>query len=268
MTRRKLLLLCDKAREIMADMSSRFIQFREVLLVIENKADANGLTKGNTLLRAVRARGDRILQTAGHNQLLTRAVLRNRLLLPETRIATEIIKGDEGALRLLKPTGAGSLGGATVQLLLDGGRPARRAPRFASPGGWWWAVRAYARDWFPSALQFRWCAYPVGVTDEGVPLRVVSELAPITLGRDEFTNDFSRYHVRCPRFFFLNGFVPGQLEEVSVCKGALLIYHQELTTVCGPNNNWAYVATSSDKFVSRGRLRYLRSPSDQGPLRT
>ena len=29
--------------------------------------------------------------------------------------------------------------------------------------------------------------YPVGITDEGLPSRVMSELAPIILGRDEFT---------------------------------------------------------------------------------
>ena len=33
------------------------------------------------------------------------------------------------------------------------------------------------------------CVYPVGVTDGGLPLRVISELAPIKLGRDEFTSD-------------------------------------------------------------------------------
>ena len=65
------------------------------------------------------------------------AVLRNRLLLPEVGIAPEIIKVDEDALRLVKLTGAGSLGGATAQPLLDGGHPARGAPRFGTPGGWW-----------------------------------------------------------------------------------------------------------------------------------
>ena len=57
------------------------------------------------------------------------AVLHNRLLLPEEGIASKIIKGDEDALRLVKPTGAGSLGGTIAPPLLDGGRPAWRAPR-------------------------------------------------------------------------------------------------------------------------------------------
>ena len=42
----------------------------------------------------------------------------------------------------------------------------------------------------------------MGVTDGGLPSRVMSELAPITLGRDEFTSDLSRYHARCSLFFF------------------------------------------------------------------
>ena len=116
------------------DTSSRFAQFREVLLAMEGKADAKGLAEQNTLLRAIRARGDRILQPASHNHTLTMAVLHNRLLLPEVGIAPEIVKGDKDALRLVKPTGTGSLGGATGQQFTDGGRPARRAPRFASSG--------------------------------------------------------------------------------------------------------------------------------------
>ena len=35
-----LLLVCDNTREILADTSSRFFQFREVLLAMEGKADA------------------------------------------------------------------------------------------------------------------------------------------------------------------------------------------------------------------------------------
>ena len=42
--------------------------------------------------------------------IYSRGVLRNRLLLPEGGIAPDIVKGDEDALRLLKTTGAGSLG--------------------------------------------------------------------------------------------------------------------------------------------------------------
>ena len=51
--------------------------------------------------------------------------------------------------------------------------------------------RTHARDWLPSALQSRRCVYPVGVTDGGLLSRVMFELAPITLGRDEFTSDLS-----------------------------------------------------------------------------
>ena len=84
-----------------------------MLLALEGKADAKGLAEENRLLRVIRARGYRILQTAGHNHILTMAMLRNRLLLPEARIAPEIVEGDEDALRLVKPSGAGSLGGVT-----------------------------------------------------------------------------------------------------------------------------------------------------------
>ena len=38
----KMLLHYDKARKISADMSARFVQFREVLLAMEGKTDANG----------------------------------------------------------------------------------------------------------------------------------------------------------------------------------------------------------------------------------
>ena len=60
------------------------------------------------------------MQTAGHNNIFTRAVVHNRLLFPEAGIAPEIVRGDEDALRLVKPTGAGSLGGAIGQPLMDG----------------------------------------------------------------------------------------------------------------------------------------------------
>ena len=48
-----------------------------------------------------------------------------------------------------------------------------------------WAVQAHARGWLRNALQSRKCVYPVGVTDEGLPVRVVSELAPITLEEED-----------------------------------------------------------------------------------
>ena len=85
-------MLCDEAREILADTSSRFFQFQSVLLAMEGKADSKGLAEENTLLHAIRARGDRIVQTAGNNHILTRAVLRNRLLLLEAGIAPDIVK--------------------------------------------------------------------------------------------------------------------------------------------------------------------------------
>ena len=90
---------------------------------MEGKADAKGLAEENTLLRAIRARGDRILQTASHNHTLTMVVLRNRLLLPEVGIAPEIMKGDEDALRLVKPTEAGSLGGGDRAAIHGWGAP-------------------------------------------------------------------------------------------------------------------------------------------------
>ena len=146
----------------------------------------------------------------------------------------------------MKSTGEGSLGGVTAPPLSDGGRPARRAPRFASPGGWWWAVWAHVRGWLLSALQSRRCVHPVGVTDGGLRLRVMSELAPTTLGRDEFTSDLSRYHARWSCFVLcFDGFVPGQLEGVFICKGSLLIDHQKLTTIPGPSNNWSCAAIST-----------------------
>ena len=50
-----------------------------------DKAYAIGLATEITLLRMLRARGNRIAQTAGNNYILTMTTLRNRLLLPEAR---------------------------------------------------------------------------------------------------------------------------------------------------------------------------------------
>ena len=116
-----MLLLCNKARESLADTNARFVQFREVLLAMEGTAGANGLAAENSLLRVIRARGNRILQKAGHNHMLAMAVLRNRLLLPDAEIALVIIKGDEYAL--LSGT-TGSPGGTAAPPTMDGGRPA------------------------------------------------------------------------------------------------------------------------------------------------
>ena len=119
---------------MLADTSARFGHFREVLVAMEGRADANGLVAEIALLRAIRARGDRILQNAGSDHSLTMAVLRNRFLLPGAGIALEITKGDEDALRLIKPTGSAQFGGANAPPPRDGGRHARRAPRFEPPG--------------------------------------------------------------------------------------------------------------------------------------
>ena len=119
---------------MLADTSARFGHFREVLVAMEGRADANGLVAEIALLRAIRARGDRILQNAGADHSLTMAVLRNRFLLPGAGIALEITKGDEDALRLIKPTGSAQFGGANAPPPRDGGRHARRAPRFEPPG--------------------------------------------------------------------------------------------------------------------------------------
>ena len=83
---------------------------------MESKAEANGRATEISLLRGIRAKGYRILQNAGHSHILTRTALRNRL--------------DD--LRLVKPTRIDSPGGATAAPSTGGGRPARRASRFAS----------------------------------------------------------------------------------------------------------------------------------------
>ena len=57
--------------------------------------------------------------------------------------------------------------------------------------GWGGAVRAHAHGSLPSVLQFRRCVYIVGVTYGGLLARVMSKLAPITLGRDDLMNDLS-----------------------------------------------------------------------------
>ena len=102
----KLLLLCDKARKILAATSAWFGHFREVFLVMEARPDAKGLAAEILFFRTIRSRSDRILQNAGLSYMLTMTVLRNRLLLPGAGIASKIIKGDEDALRFVKPTGS------------------------------------------------------------------------------------------------------------------------------------------------------------------
>ena len=74
--------------------------------------------------------------------------------------------------------------------------------------------------------------YPVGVTDGGLPLRVMSELAPIKLGWDEFTSD--RPDIMLAAHVFLS----------FIC-----------SFFCGTSNNWPGAATLSDKFVSEGSFR-------------
>ena len=112
-------MLCNKACESLADTNARVVQFREVLLAMEGTAGANWLAAENSLLRVIRARGNRILQKAGHNHMLAMAGLRNRLLLPDAEIALVIIKGDEYSL--LRGT-TGSPGGTTAPPSMDGGR--------------------------------------------------------------------------------------------------------------------------------------------------
>ena len=127
-------MLSYKAREILANTSTRFGHFHEVLLAMEGRADANELRAEILLLRAIRTRSYRILQSAGLNHMLTMAVLRDRLPLPGAGITHEIIKGDGDVLRLVKSTGSDPFGGANGPTSRDRGRPARRAPRFVSPG--------------------------------------------------------------------------------------------------------------------------------------
>ena len=79
-------------REILADTSAFFVQLREVLLATESKSDANGLTPENSLLRAIRSRGN--LQNTGHNYMLTMATLRDHFLQSKTGVAPKIMKED------------------------------------------------------------------------------------------------------------------------------------------------------------------------------
>ena len=137
---------------------------------MEGKAEAKGSAAENTLLRKIHARRDWILQTAGHNNILTMAVLRNRLLLPQEGIASKVIKGGEDTLRLVKSTEAGSLGGAIASPIIDGRRPARRTLRFASPVRGGQHPRGGARQSAPTlgprgpafAMSWRPMVYPPG----------------------------------------------------------------------------------------------------------
>ena len=161
---------------MLADTSARFGHFREVLVAMEGRADANGLVAEIALLRAIRARGDRTLQNAGSDHMLTMAVLRNRFLLPGAGIALEITKGDEDALRLIKPTGSVQFGGENAPPPRDRGRPARRAPRFEPPG-----KGVYTRRWERAIMLPPWASAVRPAQRRGVqrqPRRVLTSSRP------------------------------------------------------------------------------------------
>ena len=137
---------------MLTDTSARFGHFREVLLAMEGRADANGLAAEIVLLRAIRSRSDRILQNAGSDHLLTMAVFRNRFLLPGAGIALETTKGDEDALRLIKLTGSVQFGDANAPPSRDGGRTPRRSPRFEPPGKGGLYSQVGARHYAPTLV--------------------------------------------------------------------------------------------------------------------
>ena len=82
--------------------------------------------------------------------MLIMAMLRNHLLLLGAGIVPEIIKGDKDALRLVKPTESGLFRSANTPTSRDGGRPARRALRFASPGKGGLYSQVEARHYAPT----------------------------------------------------------------------------------------------------------------------
>ena len=105
-----------------------------MLLLIEGKADANGMAVENTILHSVCPRCDRLWHNADNNLTLTMEAILNRLLLHEAVIVLETVKERVGALPLVKPTKPDSLWGATALPLADEGRPAHRVSLFAYPG--------------------------------------------------------------------------------------------------------------------------------------
>ena len=86
-------------------------------------------------------------------------------------------------------------------------------------------VRAHACGLCPSALQSRKCVYPVRVTDGDLLSRVMSELAPITLGcwagrihERPFLISFILFFAACTTtwnvpFRIEDGFVPGRFSR-------------------------------------------------------
>ena len=87
--------------------------------------------------------------------------------------------------------------------------------------------------------------YRVEVTDVGLPLRVMSELAPIKLGRDEFTSDRPDIMLAAHVFFLFffaarvkkqNGPAPRPYPTSSCRGGASGIYGRYPTNVPGGRN--------------------------------
>ena len=122
---------CDKAYEILADINVRFVQFRQVILAMEGKADTNGWTVEISLCArlAPRVNGccsmqDTTTFSRGLHSITACSCPRD---CPQNRARRR------RRLRFVKPTGTGSHGGATAPPSTDGGRPALRISRFASP---------------------------------------------------------------------------------------------------------------------------------------
>ena len=99
---------------------------------MEDKGDSKCLAAEISLLRVIWSMDDRLLKNVDNNHMLKVAALRNCLLRPEVEPTPEVMKGSKDALRLVKLTVTGTLGGATVLPSTDG-HPAHRAFRLASP---------------------------------------------------------------------------------------------------------------------------------------
>ena len=116
----------DKTFETLADMSARFVQFREVLLAMEGKANANGRAAEISLCARLAPRVYEYCRRQDTTTLSRGLRSVTACSCPRKRLPQNRARGRR-RLRLVKPAGKGSHGSAAAAFFKDGGRPACRA---------------------------------------------------------------------------------------------------------------------------------------------
>ena len=121
---------CDRACEILADKSARFVQFRKVLFAMKDNADANGWASGISLCARLAPRAKECCRMQDTTTYLRG--LRSVACSCPTKDCPQNRARGRKRLRSVKSTWIGSHWGAAAPPSTDGGRLARRTSWFAS----------------------------------------------------------------------------------------------------------------------------------------